>query len=53
MRKTKPNKPHIYKLQFMVLISEYHMRMSMTDLNDEDYLPPVIELEDDEYEEGP
>ena len=30
-----------------------HIRMSMPDLNDEDYFPPVTDLEDDEYEEGP
>ena len=30
-----------------------HIRMYMHDMNNEDYLPPVTELEDDEYEEGP
>ena len=39
------------KLRFMVLMVDDHIRMSMTDLNDEDYPPLVTELEDDEYEE--
>ena len=30
-----------------------HIRMYMHDMNNEYYLPPVPELEDDEYEEGP
>ena len=37
------NQPHMYKLQFVVLIVDYHIRMSMTDLNNEDYFPPVTE----------
>ena len=29
------------------------IRMSMPEINNEYYLPPVTDLEDDEYEEGP
>ena len=36
------NQPHTEKLRFIVLMVDYHIRMSMTDLNDEDYFPPVI-----------
>ena len=41
------------KLRFIVLMFDDHIRMSMSELNDEDYFPPVTELEDDENEEGP
>ena len=41
------------KLWFMVLMVDDHIRMSMPELNYEDYFPPVTELEDYEYEEGP
>ena len=37
----------------MVLIVDDHIRISMPELNDEDYSPPVTYLEYDEYEEGP
>ena len=47
------NQPHTDKLQFVVLLVHYHIRISMPKLNDEDYFPSVSELEDDEYEEGP
>ena len=30
-----------------------HINISMPELNDEDYTPPVTQLEDDEYEEVP
>ena len=40
------------KLRFMVLMVDDHTRMSMPELNYEDYFTPVKELEDDEYEEG-
>ena len=46
------NQPHTDKLRFMVNMVDYHIRMSMSDLNDEDYFPPVTELEDNENEEG-
>ena len=41
------------KLRFMVLMVDDHIRISMPELKNEDYFPPVTELEDDEYEEGP
>ena len=47
------NYPHMDKLRFMVLIVDDNIRMSMSELNDEDYFPPVTELEDDKNEEGP
>ena len=47
------NQPHIDKLRFMVPIVDDHIRMSMPELNHEDYFPSLPELEDDEYEEGP
>ena len=53
LRMANSNHPHMDNLRFMVLMVDDHIRMSMTDLNDEDYPPPVTELEDDEYEEGP
>ena len=37
----------------MVLLVDDNIRMSMPELNGEDYLPPVTEIEDDENEEGP
>ena len=47
------NHPHMYKLRFMVLMADDNIRISVSWLNDVDYLPPVKQLEDDEYEEGP
>ena len=41
------NYPHMYKLRSMVLMVDYHIRMSMPELNDEYYFPPIPELEDD------
>ena len=35
------NQPHMYKLRFMVLMVDYHIRMSMPELNGEDCFPPV------------
>ena len=49
----KSNQPHMDKLQFMVLMVDDHIKMSMTEINDGEYFTPVTELEDDEYEEGP
>ena len=37
----------------MVLMVDGHIRMYMPDLNNENYFPPVTELEYDENEEGP
>ena len=41
------------KIRFKVLMVDYHIRMSMPEINNEVYFPPVPELEYDEYEEGP
>ena len=50
LRMVNLNQPHMEKLGFMILMFDYHIRMSMPELNDEDYFPPVPELEDNEYE---
>ena len=41
---------HMEKLRFMVLMVDDHIRISMPELNYEDYFPPVTELEYDENE---
>ena len=41
LRMSDSNQPHTYKLRFMVLMVDYHIKMYMPDLNDEDYFPPV------------
>ena len=48
LRMAESKQPHMDKLQFMVLIIDDHISMSMTDLNDENYSPPVIDLDDDD-----
>ena len=50
LRMADSNQPHTDKLRFMVLMVDYHITISMPDLNDEDYLLPVPDLEYDEYE---
>ena len=47
------NQPHMENLQFMVLMLDDPIRISIPELNDEDYFHSGIELEDDEYEESP
>ena len=47
------NQSHMENLQFMVLIVDDQIRMSMLELNDEYSFPPVTYIEDDEYEEVP
>ena len=47
------NQPHMYKLRCMIRMVYEHIRMSMPELNDEDYFPPVTELEDNSNEEVP
>ena len=47
------NQPHLDKLRFMVLMFDDHIRMSMLELNDEDYFLPVPDLKDYEYDKGP
>ena len=39
LRMFNSNQPHMDKLRFMVLMVDDHIRMSMPDLNDEDYFP--------------
>ena len=41
MKMADSNHPHMEKLWFMFLMVYYHIRMSMPDLNYEDYFPPV------------
>ena len=53
LRMVDSNQPHMDKLRSMVLMVDDHMRISMSELNYEDYLPPITELEDDKNEEGP
>ena len=53
LRVADSNQPHVDKLQFMVLMVDDHIIISMPDLNYEDYSPPVTELEYYEYKEGP
>ena len=50
LRMADSNQLHMDKLRSMVFMIDDHIRMSMPELNDEDYFPPVTELEDDEYE---
>ena len=52
LRMANSNQTRMYKLWSMVVMVDDHIRIYMTDLNDEDYIPPAAELEDDEYEEG-
>ena len=53
MRTADSNHTHMEKLRFMALMVDDHIRMYMPYINDEDYFPPVTELEDDENEEFP
>ena len=53
LRMVNSNHPHMYNLRFIVLMVDDHIRMSMSELNDEDYFPSTIELKYDENEEGP
>ena len=46
------NQTHMYKLQFMVLMVDDLIRMSMSELNYECYFTILTELEDDENGEG-
>ena len=50
---TNSNQPHMDNLRFMVLMVDDYIKMSMPELNDEDYFHPVTKSEDDENEEGP
>ena len=45
LRMHDSNQPHMDKLRFMVLMVDDHIRMSMPELNNENYLPPVTDLE--------
>ena len=53
MRMADSNQPHMDNLWFMVFMVDDHIRMSMSEINYEYYLPPVTELENYENEEGP
>ena len=46
LRMDDSKQPHMDKIRFMVLMVDDDIRMSMSDLNNEEYLPPVTELED-------
>ena len=48
LRMDDSNQPHVDKLQFMVLMVDDHIRIFISELNDEYYFPPVTELEDNE-----
>ena len=41
LRMADSNQPHMDKLRFMVLMIYYHIRISMSELNDEEYFLPV------------
>ena len=47
LRISDSNKPHMDNIRFMLLMVDDHIRMYMPEINDEDYLPPVTELEDE------
>ena len=49
LRMVYSNQPHMDKLRFMVLMFDDCIRISIPDLNHEEYFPPVPELEDDKY----
>ena len=36
----------------MVMMVDDHISMSMPEINNEDYYPPITELEGDEYKQG-
>ena len=44
LRMADSNQPHMEKLLFMILMVDDNIRMSMSDLNNPEYLPPVTEL---------
>ena len=50
---SESNHRHMDKPRFMVLMVDDYIKMSMPELNDEDYFHPVTKSEDDENEEGP
>ena len=41
LRMVNSNQPQIDKIRLMVIMVDYHIRMSMLDLKDEDYFNPV------------
>ena len=53
MRMTDSNQTYMDNLRFLLPMVDDHIRISMPEINDEYYLPPVTDLEDYEYEEGP
>ena len=44
LRMADSNQPHMDKLRLMVLMVDYHIRMSMSELDGEDYFPHITEL---------
>ena len=44
LRIANSNQSHMDKIQLMLLMFDDHIRMSMSELNDEDYFSPVEEL---------
>ena len=44
LRITNSNQSHMDKIQFILLMFDDHIRMSMSELNNEDYFSPVEEL---------
>ena len=48
LRVVDSNQPHMDKFWFMVLMVDDQIRISMPELNDEDYFLPITDLEDDE-----
>ena len=53
LRMVDSNQPHMEKLRFILLMVDEHIRMSMPEINYEDYFTPVKELADDSYGEVP
>ena len=43
LRMDDSKNPHMDKIRFLVLMVDDHIRMSMSELNDKDYLPPVTD----------
>ena len=50
LRMADSNQPHMDKLRFMVLMVDDNIRISISYLNDEEYIHPVTDLEDDKNE---
>ena len=53
LKMANSNQPHMDNLRLLFLMVDDHIRISMPELNDEDYFPPVLKLDGNENEEGP